>query len=180
MVLILMGVTGSGKTTIGALLAQKLGWQFSDADDFHPAKNIEKMSKGTPLDDSDRAPWLASLRNTIRQWDQTGQNVVLACSALKRSYRDLLRAGALRFVYLKGTHDLILSRLRYRHGHFASESILNGQFADLEEPTREQAYRSSQGAAEPDDILTVEVNNTPEAIVSEILEKLKLAETGIS
>jgi len=179
MVLIVMGVTGSGKTTVGTLLAQKLRWQFADADDFHPSANIEKMRSGAPLDDSDRVPWLVALRKAIQNWNESGQNVVLACSALKRSYREELRAGPVRFVYLKGTHELILGRLRSRHGHFASEAILNGQFADLEEPESEQASRTTQ-ASEPDDTITVEVNKTPEAIASEIMEKLKLRETGVS
>jgi gluconokinase len=153
-----MGVTGAGKTTIGTLLAQKLGWQLADADDFHPAANIEKMSHGVPLDDSDRAPWLAALHHAIERWNAEGRNVVLACSALKRSYRDELRAGPVQFVYLKGSYGLILQRLRARHGHFANESILKGQFADLEGP---------------DDAITVEVDKTPEEIVSEIIAKLK-------
>src|SRR5947209_1161394 len=177
MVLIVMGVTGSGKTTVGTLLAQKLRWQFTDADDFHPSTNIAKMRSGAPLDDSDRAPWLAALRQAIQNWNESGQNVVLACSALKRSYREELRAGPVRFVYLKGTRELILSRLRSRHGHFASEAILNGQFADLEEPESE---RLTTQASEPDDTITVEVNKTPGDIASEIMEKSKLRETGVS
>src|SRR5712692_5813393 len=152
-----MGVVGSGKTTVGKLLAEKLGWQFADADDFHSPENVTKMSQGIALDDSDRAPWLAAMRNAILQWNASGRNVVLACSALKRSYRDQLRAGPVRFVFLRGSHDLILSRLRSRHGHFASESILQSQFADLEEP---------------EDRLAVEINQAPEAAVSEIVQKL--------
>jgi gluconokinase len=179
MVLIVMGVTGSGKTTVGNLLAQKLRWQFADADDFHPASNIEKMRSGAPLDDPDRLPWLAALRKAIQNWNESGQNVVLACSALKRSYREKLRAGPVQFVYLKGSHELILGRLRSRHGHFASEAILNGQFADLEEPESEDASQMIQ-TSEPDDTITVEINKTPEAIASEIMEKLKLPESGVS
>src|SRR5258708_2774069 len=157
LVLILMGVVAAGKTTVGTLLAQKLGWQFADADDFHPAENIEKISHGIALDDSDRAPWLAAMHNAIQQWDAEGKNVILACSALKHSYRNELRAGNVRFVYLKGSYDLILNRLRARRGHFASESILQSQFADLEEP---------------EDAITVEIDKTPDAIVSEIVEEL--------
>jgi gluconokinase len=160
LVLIVMGVVGSGKTTVGRLLAEKLGWSFSDADDFHPAANKEKISHGIPLTDVDRAPWLAALHSAIKQWNANHQNTVLACSALKRRYRDELRIGAVRFVYLKGSYELILHRLRSRKGHFASESILTSQFAGLEEPK---------------DALTVEVNKSPATIVSEILEKLKLA-----
>jgi gluconokinase len=100
--MILMGVVGAGKTTVGRLLAQKLGWHFADADDFHSAANVEKIRRGIPLDDSDRAPWLAALRDAILQWNAEGQNAVLACSALKRKYRDALRTDGVRFVYLKG------------------------------------------------------------------------------
>ena len=152
-----MGVVGSGKTTEGKLLAKKLGWQFADADDFHPPENIEKISHGIPLDDSDRAPWLAALRSAIQQWDREGKNVVLACSALKQSYRDELRVGDVRLVYLKGNYELIRERLRERHGHFASESILQSQLADLEEPG---------------DAITVEIGNTPREIVTEIIQRM--------
>ena len=158
MVLVLMGVVGSGKTTVGKLLAHKLGWQFADADGFHPTASIEKIRRGVPLDDCDRAPWLSALHKAIEQWNETQRNVVLACSALKRSYRDHLRAGTVQFVYLKGSYELIASRLRARHGHFASESILASQFADIEEP---------------DDAITVAVDKAPEAIVTEIIERLK-------
>ncbi len=157
-----MGVVGSGKTTEGKLLAKKLGWQFADADDFHPPENIEKISHGIPLDDSDRAPWLAALRSAIQQWDREGKNMVLACSALKQSYRDELGTGDVRFVYLKGSYGLISERLRSRHGHFASESILQSQLADLEEPRN---------------AITVEIDKTAEEIVAEIIQRLN--ELGI-
>ena len=160
-----MGVVGAGKTTVGSLLAQKLGWQFADADDFHPASNVEKIKRGIPLNDSDRAPWLAALRNAIRRWNAEGQNAVLACSALKRKYRDELRADGVLFVYLKGDYELIEQRLRTRRGHFASDSILKSQFADLEKP---------------DDAITVEIDKTPDAIVSEIIGKLKLSPVAYS
>src|SRR5579859_6122684 len=97
-----MGVVGSGKTTVGTLLAQKLGWGFADADDFHPAENIRKISHGSPLTDTDRAPWLAAMRNAIQRWQQEGKSVVLACSALKHSYREELRAGDVQFIFLNG------------------------------------------------------------------------------
>ncbi len=158
MIIILMGVVGSGKTTIGKLLAQTLGWKFTDADEFHSPENIEKISHGIALNDSDRTPWLAALRHAIEQWNLDGQNVVLACSALKRTYRDELRAGLVQFVYLKGDYELIRQRLRSRHGHFASESILKSQLADLEEPEH---------------AITVEIDKAPEAIVSEIIAKVK-------
>ena len=129
-----MGVVGAGKTTIGTVLAQKLGWDFVDADNFHPAENVKKIRRGIALTDGDRVPWLTAMHGAIVQWNRTGQNVVLACSALKNSYRQELRAGDVKFVYLKGSRELILQRLRARHGHFATESILDTQFRDLEEP----------------------------------------------
>jgi gluconokinase len=152
-----MGVVGAGKTTVGILLAQRLGWKFRDADDFHPAQNIEKIRRGFDLTDQDRVPWIEALHSAIQQWNAAGENVVLACSALKRSYREQLRVGPVRFVYLKGSHELILNRLQARRGHFASASILDGQFADLEEPK---------------DATPVDIDKSPDAIVSEILEKL--------
>ena len=163
--MILMGVVGSGKTTVGSLLAQKLGWQFADADDFHPAANVEKIRRGIPLDDSDRAPWLAALRDAILHWNAEGQNAVLACSALKHKYREELRVDGVHFVYLKGDFELIEQRLRTRRGHFASDSILKSQFKDLEKP---------------DDAITVEIDKSPEAIVSEIIAKLKSSPVAYS
>jgi gluconokinase len=161
MIVIVMGVTGAGKTTVGRLLAGQLGWEFADADDFHPAANVEKIRRGIALDDDDRRPWLERLHTAIAGWIAEGKNVVLACSALKRTYRQQLEAGPqVRFVYLKGSSELITERLRARHGHFAGASILAGQFADLEEP---------EGA------VTVEISSTPQHIVAEIREKLALA-----
>lgn len=155
LVIIVMGVVGSGKTTVGRLLAQRLGWRFADADDFHPASNIEKIRQGIPLNDQDRAPWLSALRAAIEQWNADGLNAVLACSALKERYRNDLRAGTVRFVYLKGSRELILDRLRCRHGHFASETILDSQFGDLEEPQ---------------DAITIAINDSPDAVVAEIID----------
>jgi gluconokinase len=160
MVVIVMGVTGAGKTTVGNMLAGQMAWTFVDADSFHSAANVDKMRRGIPLDDADRAPWLQAMRDAISQWIQDRGNVVLACSALKRSYRDELRVGPeVRVVYLKGSKELISSRLRQRHGHFAGESILAGQFADLEEPT---------------DTIVVDVGLSPEEIVRGIREQLNI------
>jgi gluconokinase len=158
-----MGVAGSGKTTVGVLLAQKLGWQFADADDFHPAENKDKIRQGIALTDADRAPWLAAIRSAIVQWNAAGENIVLACSALKRSYRDELRVGLVRFVYLKGDYALLLERLRSRHGHFADEKILASQLATLEEP----------GSEEREDTVAVSIDHRPDEIVSTIIAKLK-------
>jgi gluconokinase len=161
MIVIVMGVVGAGKTTVGRLLAEQSGWEFADADDFHPAANVEKIRHGIALSDDDRRPWLEQLRAAIAGWIATKHDVVLACSALKRSYRQELQVGPeVRFVYLKGSADLIAQRLRSRQGHFAGEQILASQFADLEEP---------------ESAVTVEIASTPNQIVSEIRKKLGLA-----
>ncbi len=161
MIAIIMGTTGAGKTTIGTMLAAQLNWQFTDADTFHPPANIEKMSHGTPLNDADRAPWLEAMRKAILEWIGAGKNVVLACSALKRAYRDELRPGPeVRIIYLKGDYALFAERIHHRHGHFAGEGILAGQFADLEEPA---------------DAITIDAAQLPEQIVAEIRKRLALS-----
>jgi gluconokinase len=164
MIVIVMGVTGSGKTTVGRLLADNLGWTFADADDFHPAANIEKMRQGIPLNDEDRRPWLRALRDQIADWIAQSSNVVLACSALKIFYRqELAVVSEVRFVYLKGSRTLIAERLHSRHGHFANEQILAGQFADLEEPN------------DGENAVTVEIDASPQQIIAAIRQKLALA-----
>jgi gluconokinase len=156
-----MGPAGSGKTTAGKLLAAQLQWKFADGDDFHSPANIEKMSRGIPLSDADRIPWLISIREAMLQWDAQGRNVVLACSALKRSYRELLQINSnVKLVYLKGSYELFRERLRSRKGHYAGEQILAGQFADLEEPT---------------DAITIDATQSPEQIVAEIRKRLALS-----
>jgi len=161
MIVIVMGVVGSGKTTVGRLLAEQLGWEFADADDFHSPPSVEKMRRGTPLSDDDRRPWLASLRTAITNWIAEKHKVVLACSALKSAYRRELEAGReVRFVYLKGSASVIAERLRAREGHFTGEQILASQFADLEEPEA---------------AVTVDIASTPQQIVARIREGLGLA-----
>ncbi|MGH9510895.1 MAG: gluconokinase [Terriglobales bacterium] len=161
MIVIVMGVTGSGKTTVGTLLAEQLGWKFADADSFHSAANVEKMRRGIALDDADRAPWLAAMHAAMGQWSAENQNAVLACSALKGSYRGTLATGLdVKFVYLKGSYEVIYQRLISRHGHFATEKILRSQFQTLEEPN---------------DAIVVDVSQPPERIVSEIRRNLNLA-----
>jgi gluconokinase len=161
MIVIVMGTTGSGKTTIGTLLANRLGWVFADADDFHPPKNVEKMKHGIPLTDADRLPWLQALKDKIVQWHAEGRNAILACSALKQSYRDQLRTSAdVHFVYLKGSYELFSERVLARKGHFAKQDLLASQFADLEEPT---------------DALTIDARESPEEMVEEACMKLGLA-----
>ena len=149
-----MGVSGSGKTTIGRGLADELGWKFYDGDDFHPRANVEKMARGLPLDDDDRAPWLESLRDLIRSCLARGESAVLACSALKRSYREyLLIDESVRLVYLKGDYELIEERLEGRRGHYMKPKMLDSQFAALEEPRRG---------------LTVDISLPPEKIIETI------------
>jgi gluconokinase len=156
-----MGPAGSGKSTVGELLAAQLKWSFADGDNFHPRANIEKMSHGIPLSDEDRIPWLNSIRDAMLKWEAQGRNVVLACSALKRGYRELLQIDSkVKLVYLKASYELLRERLRARKGHYAGEQILAGQFADLEEPT---------------DATTIEAAQSPEQIVAEIRKHLALA-----
>ena len=137
-----MGVAGSGKTTVGEALAKRLGWRFYDADGFHPAENVAKMANGTPLTDSDRAPWLAALHGLIASSLKENRPGVLACSALKESYRGQLFAGLedVLLVYLKGSYELIWSRLSLRQDHYMKPNMLKSQFEALEEPVDALAF----------------------------------------
>ncbi len=160
-VIVIMGVAGSGKTTVGKLLAEKLNWKFADADDYHPPANVIKMSSGDALSDQDRAPWLQTLHANIEVWTNKNESTVLACSALKASYRELLQANdAVSVVYLKGDYGLFEKRLSGRQGHFMKTTMLESQFQTLEEP---------QGA------ITVDASEDPESIVKEICAKLELS-----
>jgi gluconokinase len=162
MVVVLMGVSGSGKTTVGKVLAEQLGWTFLDADDFHPAANVEKMRGGTPLTDEDRRPWLAALRERIDAAVERGENVVLACSALKHSYQEYLEKHepeSVRYVHLRGSEELIRRRLAARKGHFMPPALLHSQFEALERPVA------------PDDV-EVDVAPPPDVIAAEIRKKL--------
>lgn len=159
MIIVLMGVTGSGKTTVGRKLANALGCPFYDADDFHPPVNKEKMGRGIPLTDEDRRPWLEILRAKIEEWGRGKATAVLACSALKQKYRDLLSAGLeVKWVYLKGDWETIRQRIEGRKGHFAGSQLLDSQFEALEEP---------------DDAVVIDVQNDPGAIVSQIVQVLR-------
>lgn len=156
-----MGVSGSGKTTVGKLLAASLNWDFVDADDFHPAANIEKMSRGIPLDDADRMPWLRQMQSAIGDWLQAKKNAVLACSALKATYRDLLCGDRvqMKLVYLKGDFELISQRLQQRSNHYMKANLLSSQLAALEEP---------QNA------IVIDASQPPEAIVQQIIDRLEI------
>jgi gluconokinase len=159
MIVVVMGVTGAGKTTVGRLLARALGCDFLDADDYHPAANVAKMRAGQPLTDEDRAPWLARLNEALAGYSSRSAGAVLACSALKQRYRERLFAGVPdgRLVYLRGTEGEIASRLAARRGHYMNPALLDSQFAALEEPAN---------------AIVADVAGTPEAIAAAILREL--------
>jgi gluconokinase len=164
MILIVMGVSGAGKTRVGELLAERLSCSFADGDAYHSAANKEKMAHGIPLTDDDRWPWLAAIREAIETKVRAGETAVFGCSSLKRAYRDVLRGGAradgsVRFIYLKGSFELLHERLGARTGHFFDPSLLRSQLETLEEPGKDEA-------------LTVGIEPTPEAIVDEIVKRL--------
>jgi gluconokinase len=163
---VIMGVSGSGKTTIGRVLARRLGWLFLEGDALHPPENIAKMKAGHPLDDEDRAPWLAAVAARIDQWRDDGKCGVVACSALKRRYRDIIIGGRadVRLIYLEGSRALIGERLAQRHDHFMPASLLDSQFAALQPPTADE------------DAITVPVDVPVDAIVARIAAAL--AATG--
>ena len=165
MIVIVFGVSGARKTTIGKLLAHELGCRFYEADDFHSQANIDKLRRGIPLTDEDRWPWLKSLRQFIERSLEAGENAVLACSALKRAHREPLRVSAeVKFVFLREDYALIKRQLRQRRGHFMNPELLRSQFADLEEPKPDEG------------VVTIELGRTPEEIVDDIKTKLHLAD----
>ena len=156
----IIGVSGAGKTTVGGLLAQQLGWKFYDADDFHPQANIDKMRNGQPLTDEDRQPWLERVRELI---ERANEDAVIACSALKKRYRDSLRIGdKVKFVFLCGSRTRTAEQLKSRRGHYFDPKLLDSQFADLEEPVPAE------------NVLTVNLRGNPNELVAEIVEKLQL------
>jgi len=162
-VIVVMGVSGSGKTTVAALLSAALGYQFQEGDDLHPRGNVEKMQAGTPLTDADRMPWLRKIAEKIDDWRVRGESGVVTCSALKQSYRTIIigdRAGV-TLVYLKGSYDLIRRRLAARHEHFMPVALLDSQFAALQEPTPDEHP------------ITVDIGTKPFEIVAEIVRRLE-------
>ena len=163
--LVVMGVSGSGKSTIADKLAERLGWTYEDGDKFHPASNVAKMSAGHPLTDEDRWPWLRAIAGEIDRVCKAGQHVVIACSALKRAYRDILVHGRddVRIVYLKGTPKLISARLARRKGHFMPPGLLASQFKTLEPPDQRE------------NPVTVSIDAPVDAIVEDVLRQLALA-----
>jgi gluconokinase len=167
MVVVVMGVSGSGKTTVAKLLAERSGWQFQEGDTLHPPANVEKMSAGIPLTDADRLPWLRKIAETIDGWRAHDQSGVVTCSALKRSYRDIIVGDRpdVRLVYLRGSPDLIRRRMAQRRGHFMPAALLDSQFSTLEEPSPDE------------NPIVVDIGGRPEEIVGEISERLRVAPT---
>lgn len=165
--IVVMGISGSGKTTIATRLAEELGWVFAEADEFHSASNIEKMSAGTPLTDDDRRPWLASMKAWLSEQAQSGRSTVVTCSALRRSYRDILTQaeGTTSFVHLVGDPALIRERMKTRSGHFMPESLLPSQLSTLE-------------PLEPDEPgVKIENVGAPESVTAEVIARLDLRGT---
>ena len=164
MIVVVAGVSGSGKSTVGALLAGRLGWAFADGDSFHPAANVSKMAAGIPLTDDDRWSWLGAITAWMEERAGRGESGVVACSALKRAYRKALLDGcpAARLVFLDVSHDLNVTRLAARHGHFFPARLLDSQFHDLEMPRP------------PESALVVPVDGTPEQIVATIIHRLDI------
>ncbi|WP_244425125.1 gluconokinase [Bradyrhizobium sp. STM 3843] len=167
--LVIMGVSGSGKSTIGEALSARLGWRYEDGDSFHPAANVAKMSAGHPLTDADRWPWLQAIAAEIERCRAAGEHVIIACSALKKAYRDILVHGRddIRMVYLKGTEALIADRIGHRKGHFMPPGLLASQFATLEPPADEEHP------------VTVSIDAPVDVIVDRILQKLGIEKLDI-
>jgi len=167
-VLVIMGVSGSGKSTVAGLLAGRLGWDLAEGDDLHPPANVAKMASGHPLDDQDRLPWLDKIAAWIGEHNDTGRPGIITCSALKKSYRDVLRGDHVVFVFLIGTHDEIAARLAARHGHFMSAAMLDSQIEALEPPSAEE------GA------ITIDVSGSPEQESEQIITRLHLVGSAAS
>lgn len=163
MIVVVMGVSGCGKTTVSALLAATLGWRYREGDDLHPPENVEKMRGGTPLTDADRLPWLHRIAVEIGGWQARGEKGVLTCSALKRAYRDIVIGdrSEVALVYLRGSHDLIARRMAARHEHFMPTALLASQFATLQEPTPDERP------------IVIDVDGSPGEIADRIVRELQ-------
>ncbi|HEY3621906.1 MAG TPA: gluconokinase [Roseiarcus sp.] len=163
--LVVMGVSGSGKTTVAELLAKKLGWPFMEGDRLHPPAHVEKMRQGIPLTDADRAPWLDRIGEELKRWAAEGKSGVMTCSALKRAYRDRIRAARpdVRFIYVKGSEALIQARVAARHHEYMPASLLRSQFDTLEEPTPDEK------------VVTVDASGSPDEEVAAVIAKLNLS-----
>lgn len=161
--LVVMGVAGSGKSSVGEALGRRLGWRYEDGDSFHPEANVAKMHAGTPLTDEDRWPWLQAIAAEIERCRQAGEHIIIACSALKKAYRDVLVHGRddIRMVFLNGSHDLVADRLSHRKGHFMPAALLDSQFATLEPPSPEERP------------VTVSIDAPIELIVDRVLQQLQ-------
>ncbi len=159
MVLIIMGVAGCGKTSVGKMLSEKLGWKYYEGDNYHPKENVEKMSNGIPLNDEDRMPWLLKLRTIIEDALSHSENIILSSSALKEAYRKILKVNdGVKFIYLKGSYELIEARMKMRKDHFMKPGMLKSQFEALEEPAN---------------AITIDIDQPLEKIVENILQKIK-------
>jgi len=160
MVILVMGVAGAGKTTVGGLLARKLDWTFRDADDLHSAANHQKMHRGLPLEDQDRQPWLAAVRDLIQSCIANSENAVVVCSALKRAYREEIINShpEVKVVYLKGAPEFISERITHREGHFFNPSLLHNQFEVLEEPTDALIEDAAKPAEQIDESIVAQLN----------------------
>ena len=163
-VVVVMGVAGSGKTTVGAMLAGRLGWSYAEADEFHSPQNVAKMAAGHPLTDADRMPWLEAIGHWIDERRAAGEPGIVSCSGLKRKYRDMLRGGRpeVRIVFLEGSREVISRRMVARHGHYMHANMVDSQFADLEPPAADEQA------------LIVSVEATPPEIVAKIVDDLAL------
>jgi carbohydrate kinase (thermoresistant glucokinase family) len=164
-ILVVMGVSGCGKSTVAGLLAGRLDWPFAEGDDFHSEHNVAKMRSGHPLTDADRAPWLRAIRAWIDEQHGAGRSAIVTCSALKRSYRDILRGADVVFVYLRGDREQIARRMGARHGHFMPTGLLDSQFADLEPPGPDE------------NAVTIDISRSAAELADEIMTRLNLSGT---